>query len=281
MSVADILNYYEDVKEDLKFQGISSVRIKIMVSLSDGSKKTKDLRELTGIPASTILHGINELEKQKLISRKGDDFFLSEVGIISAFKLIDMIRTHIVLKNTNKLWLNHDIKAIPKNLLVRIGDLSNSKLIEVESDHMFKTHEIHTHVVINSKEIKGVSPIFYPDYTENFMKLLKNNVDVKLVLTESVLKKTIESLNHSDLNEFKRLLSENKLKIWEIKEDVKVAFTITDKAMTLGLFSVNGMYDCNKILVSDHEDSITWGNDLFDYYIKKAIKIDLGYFNSI
>ena len=278
MNIEDILNCYDCVKEDLKFQGMSSVRIKIMISLSEGPKKTKDLRELTGIPASTLLHGINELEKQKLISRKGDDFFLSEIGHISTLKLADMIKTRELLKNSKKLWLNHDIEAIPQNLLIKIGNLSSSNLIENKPDDMLNTHRTYIQLVSSSKEIKGISPIFYPDYIETFAELLKGSACVELILTKEILEKTINSLNSTDLSEFKKLISEKKLKIWEIKEDIKIAFTVTDNSMILSLFSADGIYDPNLILVSDQDDAITWGNKLFNYYLKKSQKIDRKYF---
>jgi len=278
MNIKDILNCYGYVKEDLKFQGISSVRIKIMISLSEGPKKTKDLRELTGIPSSTLLHGINELEKQKLISRKGDDFFLSEIGYISTLKLVDMIKTRELLKNTKKLWLNHDTEAIPQNLLIKIGDLSSSNLIEDKPEDMLNTHRTYIQLVSSSKEIKGFSSIFYPDYTEIFAELLKGNACIELILTKEILEKTIKSLNSTYLSEFKRLLSQKKLKIWEIKEDIKIAFTVTDNSMILSLFSAEGIYDPNLILVSNKDDAITWGNKLFNYYLKKCQKIDMKYF---
>ncbi len=273
MNMKDILTCYEDVKEDLKFQGISSVRIKIMVYLYDGPQKTKDLRELTGIPSSTLLHGINELEKQKLISRKGDDFFLSEVGFISTLKLADTIKTRRLLKNTKKLWLNHNIEAIPQNLLMKIGDLSSSDLIENEPDDLFKTHRTHIQILSNSKEIKCVLPVFYPEYTETFAEILEKNVDV--ILTRETLSKTINSLSTEDLSEFKRLLSQNKLKLWETKEDVKIAFTVTDNSMALRLFSADGIYDPNLVLVSNHDDAVMWGNKLFDHHLKKSRKINV------
>jgi len=278
MNIKDILNCYGYVKEDLKFQGISSVRIKIMISLSEGPKKTKELRELTGIHSSTLLHGINELEKQKLISRKGDDFFLSEIGYISTLKLVDMIKTRELFKNTKKLWLNHDTEAIPQNLLIKIGDLSSSNLIEDKPDDMLNTHRTYIQLVSSSKEIKGFSSIFYPDYTKIFAELLKGDACIELILTREILEKTIKSLNSTYLSEFKRLLSEKKLKIWEIKENIKIAFTVTDNSMILSLFSAEGLYDPNLILVSNNDDAITWGNKLFNYYLKKCQKIDSKYF---
>jgi Predicted transcriptional regulator len=275
MNIDDILNCYELIKEDLKFQGISSVRIKIMISLSEGPKKTRDLRELTGIPSSTLIHGINELEKQKLISRKGDDYFLSEIGFISTLKLSEMIKTRILFKNTPKLWLDHDIDFIPHDLLMKIGDLSTSKLIENEPGDMFEPHKTRLQMVSSSK-IKGIYSV-YPDYTETSKNIIENN-NAELILTEEILKKIIKSLNQEDLSEFKRLILEKKLKIWETKENIKVAFTVTDNSLALCLFSVDGIYDPNLILVSDGEDAVKWGNKLFEYYQKRSKEIDQGYF---
>ncbi len=277
MNTEAILNYYDYVKENLKFQGISSIRTKIMISLSEGPKKTKELRELTGIPASTLLHGINELEKQKLISKKGDDLFLSEIGVISTLKWIEVIKTRKLLKNTEKLWINHDIEAIPQNLLMKIGDLSSSKLIEDRQDGRLNADRRYIQLVSNAKEIKCVSPSCL-NYIKTFTELLKENACVDLIVTNEIMEKTINSLNLTDLNEFKRLLSQKKLKIWEIKKEIKIAFTVTENSLILSLFSADGIYDPSLILVNDHDDAVKWGNRLFDYYQKKSQEIDMKYF---
>ena len=277
MNIEAILNCYDYVKENLKFQGISSVRTKIMISLSEGPKKTKELRELTEIPASTLLHGINELEKQKLISKKGDDLFLSEIGVISTLKWIEVIKTRELLKNTEKLWINHDIKAIPQNLLMKLGDLSRSKLIEDKLDGRLNTDRRYIQLVSNAKEIKCVSPGCL-NYTKTFTELLEGNACVELIVTKEIIEKTINSLNLTDLSEFKRLLSQKKLKIWEINKEIKIAFTVTENSMILSLFSADGIYDPSLILVNDHDDAVKWGNRLFDYYQKKSQEIDMKYF---
>lgn len=281
MAINNILNYYEEIKDDLTFQNTSSIRTKIMISLSEGPQKTDDLQELTGIQLPIILQGIHELEKQNLILNDGDHYSLSKIGAETTSKLVDMIKTLIVLKNNRELWLNHEIDAIPHDLLMEIEDLSKSQLIESEPEDLLKTHKKHAQIVLNSKEVKGVSPIFYSDYLETFASILNKGTTVELVLTENILKKTVESLDPEGLDEFKRLISENKLKIYEIKKDVKVAFTVTDKSIALGLFSMNGKYDPTTLLVSDHSDALIWGNKLFDYYVKKSQKISLEYFEEI
>ena len=274
MYITDILNCYEEVKDDIKFQSTSSVRTKIMISLSEGPNKTKELRELTGIPASTLLHGINELEKQELIIKEGDNFSLSEIGKIMALKLIDTIRASVSLKKLQKLLFNHEIKDIPHNLLMDIGHLSNSQLIEADNIDIFKVHGTHLEIVLDSKKVRGISPIFYPNYPETFKKIIESDINVELILTSDVLKKTLQSAN-ADEKDLKELIETGNLNLWTLDKDIKVAFTVTDKFMTMGFFSVNGMYDPNRNLVSNDSDALTWGNRLFEYYCQQADKVTL------
>lgn len=273
MSLEDNLEFYEEIKDDLKFYGISSVRMKIIISLMDGPKKTKQLRELTGIQSSTILHGISELEKQKIVSRDGDIYFLSEIGQILTPKVIDVIKTLFILKNNQNLWLDHQINDIPNDLLMRIGDLSNSMLIESDNVNISKVHENHIENVLKSKDIKGVSPIFYPIYSEIFKAIIERGIKVELILTDDVLNKTIDSLDNG-VNDMKKLLSTGNLILW-ILNDVQAAFTVTDRFVTLGLFFLDGRYDSNKNLFSNDDDAIKWANKLFDYYRQRAVKFEL------
>ena len=274
MHITDILNCYEEVKDDIKFQSTSSVRTKIMISLSEGPNKTKDLRELTGIPASTLLHGINELEKQELIIKEGDNFSLSEIGKIMALKLIDTVRASVSLKKLQKLLFNHEIRDIPHNLLMDIGHLSNSQLIEADNIDIFKVHGTHLEIVLDSKKVRGISPIFYPNYPETFKKIIESDIHVELILTSDVLKKTLQSADEGE-KDLKELIEKGNLNLWTLDKDIKVAFTVTDKFMTMGFFSVNGMYDPNRNLVSNDSDALTWGNRLFEYYCQQADKVTL------
>ncbi|HML05281.1 MAG TPA: transcriptional regulator FilR1 domain-containing protein [Methanobacterium sp.] len=273
MSIKDDLNTYENVKEFLKFHAISAVRLKIMIILFHGPQRTKELKGLTGVESSSISHAIKNLEKEGIVSRKGDYFYLSELGEILVPQLASIIKTQYVLKKFQRLWLDHTTEAIPQDLLMNIGDLSYSQFLESEPTDIYKTHEKHIQVVKGSKELKGVSPIFYPIYTEVFNSIIENGVKVELILTDEVLKRTLNSQEHG-IEDMKKLLSTGNLTIWKIK-DAKVAFTVTDKLMTLGLFLSNGMYDSNRLLVSDHNDSLAWANKLFEYYRQKAEKFEL------
>ena len=67
----------------------------------------------------------------------------------------------------------------------------------------------------------------------------------------------------------KSFISQDMVKFWVIPE-VKIAFTVTDKYLSLGLFLEQGDYDNSKDLISDDYDAVTWGNQLFKYHKNQA-----------
>ena len=74
----DTLKLYDDVKGHLKFLVSSDVRVKILISLSKGSKNVSQLREHIGLSSSTILHGMQLLEQKDLVFRDSKIYSLSQ-----------------------------------------------------------------------------------------------------------------------------------------------------------------------------------------------------------
>lgn len=48
------------------------------------------------------------------------------------------------------------------------------------------------------------------------------------------------------------------------------AFTVTDYFLQLGFFRQDGSYDWSKELLSYSEDALTWGRNLFQFYVEQA-----------
>lgn len=275
MSSKDILKLYDEVKDNLKFISSSSVRTRIMISLTMGITKLKDLKEGMNVDSSTILHAMKTLEDQNLIIKTGDEYFISQTGKIIGLKLIDTIKMLFTVKRSEKLWLNHEIEDIPADLLLKIGELNVSTLIESEPTDIFKPHENYfSRILINSNKIRGLSPIFNQDFIEPFKLMMEEGKEIELILTPQVINETMNVLDPDSMLHLADLISQDKFKIWTI-EDVKVAFTVTDKFISLGLYSKSGEYDNTRDLVSDHPDAIEWGNILFEYYRDKADRFNI------
>jgi predicted transcriptional regulator len=270
MNVKNILEIYEVVSDDLKFLLTSGVRTKVIISLIEGPRNLGDLKKELNLDAASISHALKNLAERQFVVKMDNAYNLSQKGKIMCIKLVDGIRTVYVVQGKEKLWLNHDIKNIPKALLSTLGDLSDSILVESEPTDLFKPFENYNNILLESDNIKGLSPIFRLDLVETIQKRVEDGADVELIFTGNVLTKLLSTVDPECLPELENYISMDNLRIWQIDNDVKIAFTVTDKFLSLGLFSSTGEYDSTKDLVSEDPDALAWGNRLFDYYKAKS-----------
>jgi predicted transcriptional regulator len=113
-----------------------------------------------------------------------------------------------------------------------------------------------------AKEIQGVSPIIVPGYADMIARNVKGGAKVDLILTDNILKIVCEQ--HCGL--LKDLLMQDNFRLYRTDLEVKVAFTVTESMLDLGLFRLDGSYDLGADLVCIGEGSINWGRELFEHY---------------
>lgn len=272
MDTANILNLYDDVKDNIKFITASSVRTKIILSLIQETKNLTALKNELNFESSSALRELKKLEDRDIIYKKENEYSLSSFGKVYATRSKDLFEFIYVIKKHEKIFLGHHIDGIPSDLLREIKHLKDSSIIESTPLNIIKPHTNYAKLLSDALSIKGVSPIFYYPYIDLYTKKLKENADVDLILTPLILDKVLETANKENI---KKVLKSGILKLWKIDEDVKIAFTVTDKFLSLGLFSADGLYDATMNLVSFDEDAIKWGNELFDYYLRKAHRFEL------
>jgi predicted transcriptional regulator len=270
------LDTYLETKKLMRYTSSSSVRVTILLCLNDGLTTMSELKKETGISSSTLSHNLSELEKKKITTKEGEKYGLSTLGNIITTNLIENIKTNAAISKFQKLWMKHDISSIPIELIQSIGDLHNSVLVEAESGEIFKPHETYQKIISGSEYIKGISPIFRFDYIDLYKKLvIDHGIDVELILTQDIVNQTMEGIDGQNLEYLQDFMSRDKVKFWVIPEDVKIAFTVTNKYLSLGLFHENGNYDNTKDLISDDQGAVAWGNQLFEYYRDQAQKLKL------
>ena len=182
MNVKNILEIYEVVSDDLKFLLTSGVRTKVIISLIDGPCNLGNLKKELNLDAASISHALKNLAERQFVVKMDNAYNLSQKGKIICIKLVDGIRTVYVVQGKEKLWLNHDIKNIPKALLNTLGDLSDSILVESEPTDLFKPFENYNNILLESDNIKGLSPIFRLDLVETIQKRVEDGADVELIL---------------------------------------------------------------------------------------------------
>ena len=255
------------VQKTLQLATCSDLRRGILVSLKEDKKALSELRNELGISSTTAIHALRELEKDNLLFQdETRDYALTKIGEVIALKLTDFMDAIDVLKKHEDFWLMHDLRGIPPHLLEKIGWLRDSTLIEAPATDVLKIFTNFVDILKNAKEIRGVTSMFIPDFGSLLKELtLEKNVDVELILTEEILEEIDKEI-------LKRIFADksSKLKLYMMKGEVKVAFTVTDYLLSFGLFNIDGTYDWNKDLISYNRKAIEWGSELFEWYCKRA-----------
>jgi len=257
---------YEKAGAILKFITSSGVRTKMMIGLLQEPQSSGQMRDAIGVSASTVIHAARDLEKEDLLIEKENSYHLTSIGRIIADKLFDTIHTVGILNHHRDFWLTHNVMSIPQPFLERIGEIQEYDIVTSSVKDIFKTFGIYMDFATKAQEFWGVSPVFVEAFVSLIQKLLKRDANVRLVITEEVMTELI----NNDRAGLKETLSNPNLGLWVIDEPVKVAFTVTESMLSLGLFGMDGVYDVSHDLVSKHQGAINWGRELFEYYRSQA-----------
>lgn len=263
MAPKDIFELYEEIKDDLKFITSSDIRAKIVISLNEGPKKLGDLKDEVHMRSSSILHSMSQLEAKNLITREFQNYSLSQTGEMSAIVLMEMVNSLYLIKSNEEFWLNHKINEIPEYLMDKIDCLGNFKVIKSslsDSPEQSPFNEL----LLGSKVIKGIiSPLIIQDE----LGVVDKKEDVCIILADGNLNEVIAGFN------LQKDTTEN-IKLWKIKEDLKLILIVTDKFILLNLPPAH-KNDSISYLMSETEESIKWGNKLFKYYLSQAEKLNI------
>ena len=258
------------IQKTLRLVTCSDLRRGFLVSLREEKKALSELRDEMGVSSTTAIHALRELEKDNLVFQDTDrNYVLTRTGKIIALKLADFIDTIDVLKKHEDFWLTHDLSGIPPHLLEKIGWLRNSVVVKDTATDIFKVHSNYIDMLKDTKEVKGVSSIFVPEYPLVFEELIRGKkANVELIVTEEVLGKIDEEI-------LKEIFTDksSKFKLYITKEDIKAAFTVTDFFIAFGFYRLDGTYDYSNDLRSYDKEAIEWGKELFEWHRKQAERV--------
>jgi predicted transcriptional regulator len=219
-----------------------------------------DLARELRLTTSSVLHSIREAVEDGTIIRQDGHYSLSNTGHIKAMLIDGMERSLAVLEEHAAFWQGHDMSGIPETLQARIGELQGGNVVIDGPADLLKSQANFVAAVVEAREIWGVSPIIAPGYAEMILELLDRGAKVHLILTREVVSK-IDPYKLADC----RAMPNFDLKIID---SCKVAFTVADDCLFLGLFKPNGKYDTDSDLVCCGPTAARWGRDLWQFYNK-------------
>ncbi|MGZ4928848.1 MAG: helix-turn-helix transcriptional regulator [Halobacteriota archaeon] len=256
------------VHEILRLLACSDLRKNLAEALREGKKLTlSELSEQVGASSPAAVHALRELGKEGLIRQdERRNYSLTNIGEIVIRKSDEINLAILALVHNKNFWLEHDLSGLPTNLLDRVACLADGTVLISTPTDLFKVFSTFYMGLENAKEIRGVSPIFIEELTNQFVKLVGKDIKVELVVTTDVLDQILKTADQAEL---KKALKTN-LKLFKIGYRPSVAFTVTDYFLQLGFFRQDGTYDWSNDLLTYGAEALEWGRDLFSYYVKQT-----------
>jgi predicted transcriptional regulator len=263
-------NKYDLAESQMKAFTRSAVRTKTLLALQEEEKDSGNLEKELGIRASTILHSIKDMAEAGLVRKGNKGYTLTNIGRVQAILIDELVSAIVILDQHKNFWQTHDMGEIPYDLLAKIGMLGRSEILVGDHAAILKTQEYWYSEVVKSKIIVGVSPIIIPTHPIAITKALENGAKVELVLTKTILDIVIR--DYEDL--IKTLLTDKNFKLYRIDRDVKIAYTVTDSYLSLGLFRIDGGYDVGCDLNCYGDKARDWGMKLFEYHRNMSVPVN-------
>ena len=259
----------EEVEQILRLLSCSDLRGNLAKALRNGKKMTlSELSEHVGASSPACVHALRELTKEH-VTRQDEkrNYLLTNIGEIVTRKFKEINATITALSEHRQFWLDHDLSDIPEPLLDKIGYLADSHILSSTATDLFSVFNAFFTLLENSKEIRGISPIFIGDMTTLFIKLVDKKIDpIELIFTPDVLDATLKTAPKKELE---NALKKN-LKLLKIEKQPNFAATVTDYFFFIGFFKPDGQFDWSSGLLSYSPEALAWGQELYAYYVEKA-----------
>jgi len=247
----------------------SDLKQLIIISLLDGAKKISEFKVGVVARETSILHILKEFETLNLTAKSAGTYRLTSLGVMEAQICREYRSATEVIESFSDFWLTHNVTGIPPRFINRIGALKDAKIIKSAGMDLHKVHENFMNMLISSKKVRGISPIFHPDYISTFEHLLSQGCTIDLIVTNDVLAKTMAVAEAEALQGY---LAQGKIRVF-LNDDLRFALTVTENSLSLGLFNLAGDYDYSNDLVCVGKEGVEWGNQLFESTLKTSTNL--------
>lgn len=257
------------MNELLNVISASDKRRNLLILLNSGPREWDDVKRILKVTSTGMLPQIKILEEEHLIERDGRVFSLTPMGKVLTTHMEPLIKTMEIFDKNRKFWGEHNLGVLPQEILLDIREIGNYQILETADEEIFGISEFLNNIY-RAKMIKGISHTVHPRFPDFFLNLAKKDVPVSLILTPGVFK--IIKEKYGDL--LKEGLKVKTSKVYVARDDIKFSFIKTDTYFSLSLFYSNGVFDSKHDVISYDSSALAWGERIFSYYLKDAVKID-------
>lgn len=267
------LNMYDELYEDIQFLCNSEVRIKLLKSLAESPKTMRELNDLVLLSYSSISNNLNKLMDMGFLTKNDRKFYLTNIALLNLINCLDFNNSIKVADSFDNFLKTHDISPLCDDSLKNLSSLVGARLVESVSVDIYKPHNEFKSLVESSNSLKVIFPFLHPDYPIIIKNLLVKGVNINLLINKDILSIFVEKVGVKLLKES---IDDGRLSIKYLTNNLRLSLAVSNNFISMGLFKKDGSFDQNRLIISQNEESILWGNLLFEKHNSSAlfVKID-------
>ncbi len=247
----------------------SEKRRNLMIYLRKGPKNWGAIKEQLGVTSAGMIPQIKILEDARLITRSGNIYSLTTLGLVLATHIDKLTKTTDFFGRDLAFWDDHNLDVIPSDLLNEISDIGKYDLLIVPEAAIFDINPFLENLR-DSKTVTGILHHCHPSLPPFFSALAKNGVKSSLVFTPSVYSLLKERFPWF-LEEYLPL---PRAEAYVLKHDLKLSCAISDTYFSLSLFFRTGAFDTARDITSRDPCAIKWGERLVAHYREQSVKVE-------
>lgn len=240
-----------------------------LLLLRDEPKEMDALLKLFETSRQSVLPQIRILEKNHLIEHYKSTYELTTIGKLVVDEMIPLLDTIEFLDNDIDYWGTHNLDFIPPNLLKRVSELGNYRVITPTVTEIHQISSEFQESSKNSTSVFTITSFFHPNFPELLSELIKNNATIHTIISKDLL----ENLQTQHALQFKKLFESKLVHIYVYPKQMHfMSFAYNDYQIMMLLLKSNGEIS-NKHFLCSNPKSLYWAKDLFEYYLKDSIPI--------
>lgn len=242
----------------------SEYRKDLLFYIEKAPRSQSEINEHFQVTSPEIQPRLKEMEAVNLISKHGGFYEITLFGKIISSYYKPFLDTITAMESNNEFWENHDLSAIPEELLYRIQELKDCIIAKIEDYKICVPHVKFVNMVKKATKIKGITHVFNPMWVDLLLTSSNSGAMIDIIMTQAVFSE-IKTKYENELNEG---LKNKNAHIYVCQDNLKLAFSTMecgdDQLFSLALNYINGRYDNNSDLEGADPTSIKWGDDLLN-----------------
>ncbi len=272
---SELLKNYDACEDTLKKLYDSRLRIAILDALDKGPMRLADLRRVVDSNAPNTSAKAKELEDMGILERADGDFRLTDWGSVLAMCLRDNMDAMSRLSKVKEYWATHEMGTLPIELQKRLVLVKGLDMRDYGFD-VNKSEDDFCKMLrsITGPRFYGLSGIFSRVWVGITAELAQKGVDIKLILTEGVLRSVAETLDTKE--KIREWESAPNIELFAIDFSPDFAFTACSQFFaTRNKDKATGSQDLYKAVYSTSQEAIDLGLEIFNFYRTKAKPVKL------